>query len=771
METNRIYLLPMMRINKLLFITSLIAFSLTNASAQSQNKSLKVVLESVAKQFSVHFNYTEDLVENKFVKPPRLNLGLHKIIDDLRQQTKLNFNKLDQTTYIISKRIIQDNNQVNLLNEVLLSAYLTKGISKQSDASIVIEPKQLSVLPGLVSQDAFQAIQYLPGISSVKQNLNNINVRGGTHDQNAFYWQGVRLYQTSHFFGMISSINPLLANKIQIYKTAAPANYNEGVSSVIDFKHDFSKPSNYSFQSSTNFLDASLSYQFNPSLNSKLMVAGRTSLTGFLDTPTYKEYSKKIFQSTDLNLLQQQNNIGLDITQKLRYYDFAFNYELVKNNFKFHLDGLVITNQLTYEETSTDIETKSNEISQSNALLSFQVDYNFSKKHQIQASANLSYYNLEAENRITERAQQLEQANLVLDYNLNITDHLSFNDWKFLSAFNYRNLGVRNNNISISPDAQQLTKNVLSSQALITEVVYKKPKFKFRLGNRLKLYSNYNQFIIEPRLHINYKISSTVNLMFNVEQKYQALYQRINLQQDFLGLENKRWVLADENGQDLLQNLQTELDLSITKSNFQFNIKPFFKRVQQINSKSQGFQNQLETFQLFGNYESFGLESLWQYRIKENRFWLSYTYQSNKYNFSDFNPQRFPNNYDISHQINFGNSIELNQLQLALGGTFFTGKPYTPINASNSINPDGAINFLNPNTKNLENFLQLNFTAAYAIKHNKSNITFGVALLNILGSDNNINRYFELNSTESDIIQFNTKSIGFTPNLFLNLKL
>ncbi len=761
----------MMRINKLLFLTFLIAFSLTNASAQTQNKSLKAVLKLLSNRFNISFNYTEDLVDNKLVSLTNLDFKLSEIIDDLRQQTKLNFNKLDQTTYIISKRIIQDNNQVNLLNEVLLSAYLTKGITKQSDASIVIKPKQLGVLPGLVSQDAFQAIQYLPGISSVKQNLNNINVRGGTHDQNAFYWQGVRLYQTSHFFGMISSINPLLANKIQIYKTAAPANYNEGVSSVIDFKHDFSKPSSYSFQSSTNFLDASVSYQFNPSLNSKLMVAGRTSLTGFLDTPTYNEYSKKIFQSTDLNLLQQQNNIGLDIIQKLRYYDITFNYELVKNNFKFHLDGLIITNQLTYEENSTDVETKANEISQSNALVNFQVDYSLSERHQLEASANLSYYNLEAENRITERVQQLEQANLILDYNLNIADHLNLNNWKFLSAFNYRNLGVRNNNISISPDVQQLTKNVLSSQALISEIIYSHPKFKFRLGNRLKLYSNYSRLIIEPRLHINYKLSPTVKLMFNVEQKYQALYQRINLQQDFLGLENKRWVLADENGQDLLQNIQTELDLSFTKSNFQFNIKPFFKRVQQINSKSQGFQNQLETFQLFGNYESFGLESLWQYRIKENRFWLSYTYQSNKYHFSDFNPQRFPNNYDISHQINFGNAIEFNQLQLALGGTFFTGKPYTPINSGNTINPEGSINYLNPNTKNLENFLQLNFTAAYVINYKQSNITFGAALINILDSNNNIDRYFELNSSQSDIIQFNTKSIGFTPNVFLNIKL
>lgn len=771
MATNRIYLLPMMQRTKLLILTCFITLSLTDVSAQSENTSLKFVLEIITNRFGVNFNYTENLVTSKIVKTPDFDLNLSQILVYLGRQTKLEFLKLDETTYVIIESKYKENKKINLLSEVIVSSYLTKGISKQNDASIEIEPNKLGVLPGLVSQDALQSIQYLPGISSIKQKLNNINVRGGTHDQNAFYWQGVRLYQTSHFFGMISSINPLLANKIQIYKTAAPANYNEGVSSVIDFKHDFSEPSNYSFQSSTNLLDASLSYQFSPSQNSKLMLAGRVSLTGFLDAPTYEEYSKKIFQSTDLNLLQQQNKVGLDINQKLKYYDFAFNYEFEKNDFKLHLDGLIITNHLTYEETSTEVETKANEISQSNALLNFQVDYNFSEKHQIQASANLSYYDLAAENRLNLSAQQLNQTNYILDYNFNIKDVFNINDWQIINAYNYRDLGVGNENISISPNAQQITKNVLSSQSLISEIIYSKPKFQFRLGSRFKLYSKYNHFVVEPRIHLNYKLNSQFNIMLNVEQKYQALYQRINLQQDFLGLENKRWVLAGENDQDLLRNLQAELDFSFTKKNFTANITPFFKRVKQINSKSQGFQNQLETLQLFGNYESFGVESLWQYRINENRFWLSYTYQSNTYNFSDFNPQRFPNNYNISHQINFGNSIELNQLQLALGGTFFTGKPYTQINDISPLNNEGIIDFLRPNAVNLDSFLQLNFTAAYVINRKNSNYTFGVAILNILDSKNYIDRYFELNSSQSDIIQFNTRSIGFTPNVFLNIKL
>ena len=61
-------------------------------------------------------------------------------------------------------------------------------------------------------------MQQIPGVYSADQTISNINVRSGTHDQNLFLWNGIRLFQTGHFFGLISSLNPNLAHTISISK-------------------------------------------------------------------------------------------------------------------------------------------------------------------------------------------------------------------------------------------------------------------------------------------------------------------------------------------------------------------------------------------------------------------------------------------------------------------------------------------------------------------------------------------------------------------------
>src|SRR5690606_30024629 len=103
------------------------------------------------------------------------------------------------------------------LEEIVAERYLTTGISKKDDGSFVIKPKKFGILPGLIEPDVLQTMQQLPGISSIDETVSNINVRGGTHDQNLFLWNGIRLFQTGHFFGLISGFNPNLPHQIKIY--------------------------------------------------------------------------------------------------------------------------------------------------------------------------------------------------------------------------------------------------------------------------------------------------------------------------------------------------------------------------------------------------------------------------------------------------------------------------------------------------------------------------------------------------------------------------
>lgn len=92
-------------------------------------------------------------------------------------------------------------------------------------------------LPSLLGeQDIIRAIQLLPGITANVEGSSEMNVRGGSPDQNLILMDGVPLYNSSHLFGMYSSFNPLIVSEATVYKGAFPSSYGGKLSSVIDVR-------------------------------------------------------------------------------------------------------------------------------------------------------------------------------------------------------------------------------------------------------------------------------------------------------------------------------------------------------------------------------------------------------------------------------------------------------------------------------------------------------------------------------------------------------
>ncbi|MGY8914143.1 MAG: carboxypeptidase-like regulatory domain-containing protein, partial [Flavobacteriales bacterium] len=122
------------------------------------------------------------------------------------------------------------------LDEVILFKLLTTGLSQQRDGSILLTIDDFGILPGLIEPDVLQTVQALPGIKSIDETVSDINVRGGTNDQNLILWDGIKMYQSGHFFGLISAFNPYLTDKVTIIKNGTSAQYGDGVSSIINME-------------------------------------------------------------------------------------------------------------------------------------------------------------------------------------------------------------------------------------------------------------------------------------------------------------------------------------------------------------------------------------------------------------------------------------------------------------------------------------------------------------------------------------------------------
>src|SRR5690606_22089719 len=96
-----------------------------------------------------------------------------------------------------------------------------------------INYKNFGILPGLIEPDALQSLQALPGVESVNEKISDLNIRGGSSDQNMLVWDGIRMYQYGHFFGLISAINPYLTKNAMLIKNGTNPIYGNSVSSVI----------------------------------------------------------------------------------------------------------------------------------------------------------------------------------------------------------------------------------------------------------------------------------------------------------------------------------------------------------------------------------------------------------------------------------------------------------------------------------------------------------------------------------------------------------
>lgn len=663
------------------------------------------------------------------------------------------------------------------LDEVLIKEYLTKGISLNSDNSLRIVPQEFGVLPGLINADVLHSLQYVPGVVNTDETIAQINVRGGTHDQNLVLWNGSRMYQTGHFFGMISAINPLINHDINVIKNGSSAFYNEGVSSVIDIA---SRAHTQDFKRTVqlDFLSANATALLELNDNSNLQIGARRSLTDLWYSPTYNGFTDKVFQNTKIQNLLQGTDNRITTQQELQFYDVSlqYDYEFDSNN-TLNLDVLAIQNKLTFDEVlETTSEQKRNDFEQSNFLANLSYKTEWNENHSSSVAFNASFYELEALNQSVLNNQTLLQNNGVVDIKLSFKDSHKISDlFSLRTGYQFNEVGVRNNNIVNSPEVILRDKQVLITHSGISELSYtsENKKVETRMGVRGNYYTDFGDFRLEPRLSFSYQANRNWRWNLLGEIKNQTLTQVIDQQQDFLGVEKRRWVLANEDNFAIINNLQLEAGVNFNKNGWMLQGSVYHKTVEGISSGSQGFQNQLEFLQINGDYKVLGTEVLMQKKIKDFNFWINFSLMENTYDFNNFEPQQFANNFEITQSSAFGASYTANQFKLSLGGRYFAGRPTTEIDTENPVlTPDTnpRLNFLNPNESNLKDYFQVNFTASYQFKLSNSFISTGISVLNLFNSNNLTQQFFRLDDSNASVENVRIQSLELTPNAFISFQ-
>ncbi len=660
------------------------------------------------------------------------------------------------------------------LKEVRLD-YISRGIQKLSDGAIRLNMQNLEILPGLTQPDVLQVIQILPGVHSINESVSEITTRGGTNDQNLVLWDGVKMYQTGHFFGLISAFNSHLIHRTKVIKNGTSASYDEGISGTIDMQQQDYPVNDFEISTGVDMLSADVIAKVPVGKRLSVILGARHSTNNLVQTPTYKSYYNRAFEHTEFMLTRAGNDTTFETSHDFSFYDVSVKmmYDPSDKD-KIRLSVLHNRNDILYEvnaNTRDTLYTRESRLMQSNLLSNLKYTRTWSEKHTTDVSGYPSSYSLNGSNISISDDQYHFQDNEVLEWGGKLESNIKINPKVELhSGYHFKEVGISNADNIRMPNYSRAVKDVLRIHSLFTETEFNEllDHLYVRAGLRSNYYTKFNLFSFEPRIAVNYQLSANFSLEALAERKTQHTTQLIDYQNDFLGIEKRRWVLSNNNSVPLIKSQQLSTGIQYSRQFFLFSVEGFIKEVIGIITPSQGFQNQFEYVYSTGNYYARGVEVLVNKRFKNANSWATYTLARNNYLFPELTPSIFPNNLDVRHSLSVGGSYTHKNFEFSGGFNYRSGRPYTQPSAD-QLNELGEIVYEAPNSSRLREYIRLDVSGKYSFSIANVKGELGISVWNILNRENLYNIFYQV-SEDNEIEEITRNTLRITPHMSLRLR-
>jgi hypothetical protein len=726
------------------------------------NQDVSKILKDLENLYNVKFSYPSELILNKKITLHKSERTLDDVLFEIFDFTQIQFNKLDDTYIYLS---LDDSQH---LNEIIVSNYLTKGISKNKNTSFQINPKRLDLLAGLIETDILESIQQLPGVVSLDETATGLTVRGGTTDQNRIIWDNINIYHSGHLFGMVSVFNPNIAQKINFYNKGTNSKFGERISSVIDIETTKKITNKTRIEAGFNGINADVLLE-TPLLKNKLglQVSIRRSYEDLIETYTFKKFEQKAFQNTKIE----------EEFFTFKDYNLKLNYLMNANN-KLSFSLIHIDNDLENDYSEQATNKKFFDILDSeNDGYSIQWHKKWSDKVNQNTNASFSNYRLNY-NFITNQNNaffsEFSKKNTISDFGFSTELNIELNQNKTL-VFGYQNSTKKVNFIfKEQKDILFILDNdnsKLDTHSFYASYLYKNSKlFDIYTGLRFNYYSQLNSFRIEPRITFNKNLSKRLKLQITGEIKNQIIKQIDETVLSDLSLENKLWRLSDGKKHPIINSYQITSGLSFTKHDWTVDFDIYHKKIDGISALSLGFLNPNDNIFHIGKQKIIGFDFYAKKDFNNFKTWISYSFidVQNKYSGLN-NNQYFTSNTEISHLLSTSMSYKVKQFQFALGWKIRTGKPLTDLDFGD----DGSAYFDGINTEKLQTYHRLDVSSTYKFSFSKNSHTkgkIGLSIRNIYNNKNHINTEFIGNNAIDDPIRIiKTHSIGITPNILFRV--
>ncbi len=599
----------------------------------------------------------------------------------------------------------------------------------------------LKKLPAALGEvDLLRGLQMLPGVTSVGEASNGVNIRGGTTDQNLLLLDGTPIFNPTHMFGLFSVFPPDALAGVDLYKGNVPARFGGRVASVLDVSMRNPDMNQFKLTGGVSVVSTRLMADI-PIVPGKLavLVSGRGSFSDFLlprisdrlagirakfgdgvvklfwriddkNTLTVSSYgSKDVFQTA---LLANLPNVNGSAT---RYDHQTINlmarwFRTISPKLNLQTTAVSVDYAptiLSPEKNSTNVVALRSAVRQ--RQLTSNLNYQLPNQ-KIEAGVSGTHYQIEpgtldpgrseSVNYVTTPTENALELAAFIDDEMSLGPRLAFSAG--LRYVQFLALGpslVR----KYAPGEERDDFSVIDS---------------IRFGSR-QVSKSYGG--LEPRLGIRYALNtnSSIKLGYNLMRQYLQTVTNTTTP-----LPTSRWKTADANIRPQISNLLSAgYFVSFKQNIYEFSAEAYGRFTTNIIDYKPGadflLQPYPETQLLQGKSRAYGMELMLTKKKGELTGWVNYTYSRTE-NQVDEGPgiqQRinggrwYRANYDRPHSVNASVTIDVDKHN-SFGFTFAysTGRPYSAPSGYVTIDGSQYAYYAERNQQRLPDYHRLDFS-------------------------------------------------------------
>lgn len=619
----------------------------------------------------------------------------------------------------------------------------------------------------LGEKDVLQKAMLLPGISNVSEDATGVNVRGGNVDQNRILLDNATIYNSSHFYGLVSVFNPDAVKDVILFKSGVHPRYGGRTSSVfvVNQKEGNNKKVQAKGTLGTTFSRFMLEGPIKK-LNSSFLLSAR----GAFPDLEYLDFLSSIPEASFLDInakwnttLNTRNRIylsfyrGRDKAKDIQNADRSWgnlnytlrwnhvfnkrifgNFSFISSNYKYNSQSTSGLNITQDQSRIADLEL----ISDFSFFLSPESTFDFgfqSSKHKFIPGRRVL---IDSTSQVNEEFS-LQNENAIES---SVYGNLEFKYKKKLTV----RFGGRISNFTKLGEGKVLIYDSLRTKS--NDTVIDSLTRNFGKGEIISSF-----FGLEPRFSANLQLGKSSTLKFSYDRHQQYLHLISNT---LTTVPTDIWKMSGPYVRPSQSNNYTLGFYHIPeKFRLESHFEVFFRETSNIVDYKNGAQlflnENIETELLQGRGRSFGMEFFVKSNISDKLSgWLSYTlsrslrryqgrFQEEVINGGLFYPSKNDKLHDIS--VTWFYKIS-ERLKLSGNFVFSTGRPTTLPSGKFLIDGTFVPSFSDRNQQSLPNYHRLDLGLRWLPDSKKKSVglkngTWALSIYNVY-SRRNINDYF-----------------------------